>query len=126
MPVRSLTSSVFKWPDAQMVNQAIRRWAAKMEQQHPETLQIGYFGSYAKGNWGVGSDLDLIIVVDHSSLPFTQRSVAWDTLELPVPTDVCVYTQAEWDNMKRQAHRFYREVMREAIWVYQRKAVKGK
>ena len=91
-----------------------------MSQQHPEVLRIGYFGSYAKGNWGVGSDLDIVILVAHSDLPFMRRALGWDTLALPVPTDVCVYTQAEWDKLAAQAQRFYREVMRQAVWVYQR------
>ena len=100
--------------------QAIRKWAIKMGQQRPDVLQIGYFGSYARGDWGVGSDLDMLILVEESQLPFVRRATEWDTLVLPVPTDVCVYTQTEWADMARQACRFYRQVMREAVWVYHR------
>lgn len=27
-----------------------------------DVLQIGYFGSYARDDWGVGRDLDLIVI----------------------------------------------------------------
>jgi predicted nucleotidyltransferase len=39
---------------------------------HPEVVRVGYFGSYARGDWGVGSDLDLIIIVDRSDEPFAR------------------------------------------------------
>lgn len=118
MPVRSLSSSVFKWPDAQTVDQALRDWAEKVVQNRKDVLQIGYFGSYARGDWGVGSDLDLVIVVESSEQPFEKRSVEWDTTELPVPTDVLVYTKGEWLSLNQQ-RRFDRTV-REAVWVYVR------
>ena len=120
MPVRSLSSSVFKWPDIQAVDRAVRRWAVEMGQKRPEVLQIGYIGSYARGDWGVGSDLDAFILVEQSNIPFAQRTAEWDTTALPVPTDVWVYTQQEWVNTATRASRFYQTVMREAVWVYWR------
>ena len=64
MPVRSLNSSVFKWPDHATVDKAVRSWAQAEAKRHPELQRLGYFGSYARGDWGVGSDLDLVAVVD--------------------------------------------------------------
>ena len=77
MPVRLLSSPVLKWPDAQTVDKAVRRWAEDIHQNRKDVLRIGYFGSYARGDWGVGSDLDLIVIVKHSDLPFERRSVGW-------------------------------------------------
>ena len=118
MPVRSLTSSVFKWPKAEEVDRAVRRWAQEVAWEHPEVIRIGYIGSYARGDWGVGSDLDLLILVERSERPFVERSAEWDTSELPVPADVWVYTQDEWQAMAKRGTRFYREASREAVWVY--------
>ena len=115
MPVRSLNSSVLKWPDAQTVDRAVRRWAEYINQNRKDVLRIGYFGSYARGDWGVGSDLDLIVIVQHSDLPFERRNVSWDITALPVPVDLLIYTQAEWHELRQR--RFYSTVMREAIWV---------
>ncbi len=119
MPVRPLSSSVLKWPDAQTVDQAVRRWADKRVNNRKGVLRIGYFGSYARGDWGTGSDLDLIIIVESSGQPFEQRPATWDTTELPVPADVLVYTQDEWQSLDRHG-RFYQTVLREAIWVYRK------
>ncbi len=118
MPVRSLTSSVLKWPDAQTVDRALRHWAERAARQRPEIVHIGYIGSYARGDWGVGSDVDIVIVVEHSALPFERRATQWDVTELPVPADMLVYTLDEWRALTRQG-RFY-QMAREAIWVYDR------
>lgn len=116
MPVRSLNSSVIVWPDARTVDRAVRRWARKLALKRPEVLRIGYFGSYARGDWGVGSDLDLVIVVERAELPFVRRAVQWDTSELPVPADVLVYERGEWEKVKEG--RFARTLQEEVIWVY--------
>lgn len=115
MPVRLLSSSVLKWPNVQVVSQAVRTWAQDVVRQRNDVQRIGYFGSYARGDWGVGSDLDLIIILKSSLLPFERRAVEWDATGLPVPADVLVYTAKEWDTISRE--RFY-IAAQEAVWVY--------
>ncbi len=56
MPVRSLNSSVFKWPDRDSIHQALTNWANRLAADSPKLLGVGYFGSYARGDWGVNSD----------------------------------------------------------------------
>lgn len=116
MPVRSLNSSVLKWTDAKTVDAAMRRWVEEVMRNKKDVLKIGYFGSYARGDWGVGSDLDLIIIVENSKKPFEKRSAEWDVTELPVPADVLVYTKEEWNSLSKT--RFHQTVMQEALWVY--------
>jgi predicted nucleotidyltransferase len=117
MPVRSLTSPVLKWPDAKVVARAVAQWAEKVARSRPEVMRIGFFGSYARGDWGVGSDLDLVIIVAAARQPFEMRPSAFDTLELPVHTDILVYTQEEWDSLK-QERTFFQKLDRETVWVY--------
>ena len=38
-------------------------------------------------------------------------------IELPVPTDLLVYTEEEWQLLGQQG-RFSHTVMKEAVWVY--------
>lgn len=52
MPVRSLSSSMLRWPDRETVDRAVRRWAEEVARRKPEVVRIGYFGSYARGDWG--------------------------------------------------------------------------
>jgi predicted nucleotidyltransferase len=119
MPVRSLSSSVLRWPDHHVVDRAVRRWAETVGTSHPEVARIGYFGSYARGDWGVGSDLDLIIIVDRVDQAFERRGAEWDVTGLPVPADVLVYTQQEFESLHPRG-RFPSALRRETIWVYAR------
>ena len=90
--------------------------------QHPELLRLGYFGSFARGDWGMGSDLDLVAVVDSCDKPFERRSADWDLGELPVPADLLVYTREEWGRLQQQGGRFAHTVTREATWLFSRPA----
>jgi predicted nucleotidyltransferase len=72
-------------------------------------VAVGYFGSYAQGDWGVGSDLDVVVVVKQSSEPFERRAARLDATGLPVPADVLVYTRAEWGGL--------RVPPRDVVWV---------
>jgi predicted nucleotidyltransferase len=120
MPVRSLNSSVLKWPDRKEVDQAVRKWADTELKKHPEVCLVGYIGSYARGDWGVGSDLDLIVILEKSSEPFERRTLSWDVRKLPVPCDMLVYAKKEWEDLGRKGDRFYRTVMADAVWIYRK------
>jgi len=115
MPVRSLHSSVLKWPDLRAVDRSARRWARQLQATHPELRRVGYFGSYARGDWGVGSDLDLVVLVEASELPFYRRATEFHSEGLPVPAEVLVYTVGEWE--AREESNFLRPIAQEVIWV---------
>ncbi len=117
MPVKSLTSPLIKWPDKQTVDKAVRTWAKQTAERHPDVVRVGYFGSYARGDWGVGSDVDVLVLVRASPMPFERRSVQWDAVDLPAPADVLVYTLAEWASMD-SAGRWRKTLAAEAVWVY--------
>jgi predicted nucleotidyltransferase len=101
------------------VDLAVRLWAQTVGRQRLEVRRIGYFGSLARGDWGVGSDLDLIIIVEDSKQPFGRRLVDWDTTELPVPVDALVYTEQEWEALSSEG-RFRRTLAQEVVWLYER------
>ncbi len=100
MPVRSLGTAVLTWPDAGAVTAAARRWAVELRRADAAVEAVGCFGSYARGDWGVGSDLDLVVIVAASALPFERRAARWDATGLPVPADLLVYTRAEWERLR--------------------------
>ena len=120
MPVRSLTSSVLKWPSRSQVDAAARRWALREAACHPKLRRIGYFGSYARGDWGVGSDLDLVAVVDTANERFEERPLSWNLNELLVPAQILVYTFPEWQRLQQLGNRFARELRHDTVWIYAR------
>ena len=117
--MRSSSSSVIKWPDAATVDRSFREWARRAAAARDDVRRVGYFGSYARGDWGVGSDLDVIIIVRAAHLPFERRGVEWDLGELPVPADVFIYTEDEWAAGAGGA-RLHETLAREGVWVLER------
>ena len=71
-----------------------RDWFAQAEKdlQHARVAQ-------REGSQGVGSDLDLVAIVDRADDPFERRSLAWPVETLPVQAEVLVYTPEEWERM---------------------------
>jgi len=118
MPVRSLHSSILVWPSVSAVRSAARAWAAVEVPRHTGLTRLGYYGSYARGDAGVGSDLDLFAIIASSADAFERRGLRWGILELPVPASIVVYTAAEWERMRAAGGRFARTVEREAVWLF--------
>lgn len=115
MPVRSLNSVVFRWPGREDALAAARSWAAALRASNPLVAAVYLIGSCARGDWGVGSDLDFIIVVQHSDLPMIRRPIGVDTSSLPVAADVQVYTRAEWERLGEDAPHVWARYQREML-----------
>jgi len=125
MPVRSLSSSVLAWPGKDLVEPALAAWALELSTRCDDLLAVCYFGSYARGDWGVGSDLDLIVVLEQSQSPFGRRSVPMETRMLPVPVDMLIYTRRELEEMMQRGGRFPAMLRAEAEWVWRRSDFPG-
>jgi len=119
MPVKSSSSSVLRWPETGAVQRALERWARARAEEHAEILRVGYFGSYARGDAGVGSDIDVVMVVAAATQPWERRAARWDTTSLPVPADLLIYTAAEWQAIDWTS-RFGRVLSEETRWLFRR------
>ncbi|MEM4847379.1 MAG: nucleotidyltransferase domain-containing protein [Thermosphaera sp.] len=115
-----MTSSVLTWPTREEVDRAARAWAEALAKEHDDVMAVGYFGSYARGNHGVGSDLELVVLLSKSRLPPERRSLGWPLHSLPVPADVLVYTLAEWARLKEGGTRFARMLEEETVWLWRK------
>lgn len=117
MPARSLNSSVLRWPDQATVHASAVAWAEAQRRCRPDIVRIGYFGSYATGRWGVGSDLDMVVVIEKSDEPFERRAAVWDVAVLPVHVDLMVYTRTEWERLMQKPGRFQQHIEKHAVWL---------
>jgi len=106
-----------RWPDAETVRRAAADWAQALARSEPGVVAVGYFGSYARGDASVGSDLDLVVLLRESALPFERRAVPWPSEHLPVPADVLAYTLAEWEALPERRSRFARVLREETVWL---------
>ena len=117
MPVRLLTSSVLAWPRPADVLAAAAVWARRQVAERPTVARVGVFGSYARGNAGFGSDLDLVAIVREADEPFERRAASWPFEELPVPAELLIYTLGEWDALMASGTRFARALRDEVRWL---------
>jgi len=96
MPVRSLTQSLLRWPEPELVLEAVRHWAEEQSQRCPSLQQVGVYGSYGRGDAGVGSDLDLLLIDAAATGVQSARYRQWPFERLPLSCDALVLTPAEW------------------------------
>ena len=115
MPVRSLGSSVLRWPSREEVEEALKAWLSR--HPIPGLVAAGYFGSYARGEAGVGSDLGLRLLVARSPLPPWKRPLELPLEELPVPAEALGYTLEEWKGLPQRSPRLARVLREETRWL---------
>lgn len=117
MPVRSLTQSVLRWPRPEQVLQHVRTWAHEQRCAHPSLQRVGVFGSYARGNPSVGSDLDLVLVDAAATGPQHQRLRCWPLERLPLSCDALVLTPLELQQLLAGGSRMGLELQRDLLWL---------
>ncbi len=117
MPVRFSNSPILRWPDRVAVHRAALAWAGRVTAERDDIDAIGYVGSYARGDWGPGSDLDLIVVVRGGLPPIGERARHWDTASFPVPVDLLLYSAAEWRAHLGRSPRWAQTVAEDAVWL---------
>jgi predicted nucleotidyltransferase len=82
------------WVDKEAVQQALDRFVAACRQRD-DILAVVLFGSLAEGGFGVGSDVDLLLILRESQYPFLDRVPLYQPDRFPVDVDVFPYTWEE-------------------------------
>jgi len=84
----------------------------------PQAIYL--YGSYAYGNPHPDSDLDLLVIVADSPLPFHERSgQAYRALRgIEMPIDIQVYTRAEFEARAQLPVSFERTVQHKGRLLY--------
>jgi uncharacterized protein len=111
MPTRSLHSPVLKWPEREAVLAAAEAWGRDLLARDARVERVGCFGSYARGDAGVGSDLDLVVIVRDG-----HGDALFDATRLPVPADVVVLEAARWARLAAEPTGLARTIARDARW----------
>ncbi|MGC9050023.1 nucleotidyltransferase domain-containing protein [Pyrobaculum sp.] len=99
---------------------AIQRFVEELRREGIEVVAVYLFGSWARGDWLVDSDVDLVIVSPHfRGVPWLKRLEMLARIEarldLPLSLDVLPYTPEELEKAKsavlRDASRYWRRVV---------------
>ena len=76
------------------------------------------FGSLARGDYGIRSDLDLLVILERSDKPARERLADFLQYTSNYPTDIFPLTQAEVESRLREDDPFLRRAEREGILLY--------
>lgn len=125
MPVRSLTPSLLRRPEPELVLRQVKEWAERVAAEHPGLVQVGVFGSYGRGDAGVGSDLDLLLIDTQAHGPQHQRLLAWPLAELPLSCDALVLTPAEHHKLLASGSAMAAALARDSRWLWSRGGADG-
>lgn len=118
MPVRSLTQSVLRWPEPELVLRQVTDWAMRMAAEHRGLERVGVFGSYGRGEAGVGSDLDLLLIDSQAAGPQQRRLLVWPLAELPLSCDALVLTPAEHADLLANGSAMAAALARDSRWLW--------
>ena len=118
MPVRSLAPSLLRWPEAEQVLSQVQAWAERVAAEHPGLVRVGVFGSYGRGDAGVGSDLDLLLIDTRAHGPQHQRLLAWPLAELPLSCDALVLTPDEHHDLLASGSAMANALALDTLWLW--------
>lgn len=89
--------------------------AGQIAANHPEVSRVILFGSLARKDFGVRSDLDLLILLKFSHLPIRERIGEFLKECSDYPTDVFPLTEAELESRLQSGDPFWMQALREGI-----------
>ncbi|MBI4483039.1 MAG: nucleotidyltransferase domain-containing protein [Acidobacteria bacterium] len=96
---------------SRQVWEELRVFVSTLRRQHPEIEKVLVFGSLVRGDCVPGSDVDLLLVLRESSVPFLDRIPRYTPSRFPVGVDVFPYTREELERMLSEGNTFIREAM---------------
>lgn len=90
-----------------------------------DPVRIVLFGSRARGDATVDSDLDLLVVEREPFTPQRSRQAELSKIRralwrVPIPVDVLVYSAAEVDEWRHSPNHVIARSLREGVTVYER------
>jgi predicted nucleotidyltransferase len=98
------------------VEEAVRRII-----QLSRPLKVILFGSYTRGDTGVNSDLDILVVTQDSAVDSRKESVRIRRAlrGIGMPMDIVVVPEDKWEQLKDRCGLIYREAASKGIVVYE-------
>lgn len=84
----------------------------------PEKVVL--FGSYAYGQPGPDSDVDLLVVKETDDLRQLRREIDGSMFPRPFPIDLIVYTPEQLEQAKKDRDFFITEILTKGQFLYER------
>jgi predicted nucleotidyltransferase len=96
---------------------SIERVCEGIRENYSHVKKILLFGSFYKGNYTPESDIDILIEVKHTDVPFMERRDLFADFFENIPFDInmLVYTEDELNSMIEKGNLFVKEVLSESL-----------
>ena len=94
--------------DYDALTKSLKETANRIRSNRPDVKRVLLFGSFAKGNYVPESDIDILIEVKDSPVPFLERRDAFVDYftGLPFDLNILVYTEKELKKMLEEKNAF--------------------
>lgn len=83
----------------------------------PEKIVL--FGSFARGDWGEGSDIDVFVVYQTTKRFLDRLEELYLAWEIPIGVDILAYTPEEFARMLKES-AFVQDAVAEGLVLYER------
>ena len=114
------------WPDNfinRKSNKKVKRFINLIVKKF-NLKKIIIFGSFARGDYHKGSDLDLIIVGEFKERFIDRIGKIIELNDSDLEIDVMVYTEEEFQKMIKERRPFIEQALEEGIVVYEKRDTK--
>jgi uncharacterized protein len=92
----------------------IQQWT----QRHPELEQVILFGSFARGDYFPGSDVDMLLILEKSDQPFLSRMVKFLPAHFLIDIDIFPYARDEFERIIKEPHSLVGQALSEGKRMY--------
>jgi uncharacterized protein len=116
----SLPSVKVTFTNREQILKALENLIQEWTQQHPELEQVILFGSFARGDYFPGSDVDVLLILENSAQPLLNRIRKFLPTHFPVDIDIFPYTRDEIERVKRDPHSLVVQALSEGKQMYPR------
>jgi predicted nucleotidyltransferase len=118
MPEPSSPSVKVTFTNKDQILKALEDLIEEWTRKYPEIEQVILFGSFARGDYFPGSDVDVLILLNTSNKPFLNRIVEFLPRSFPVDIDVFPYTLEEFHYMANDPYSIVTRAVTEGKLLY--------
>jgi predicted nucleotidyltransferase len=102
----------------EQILKALENLIQEWTQQHPELERVILFGSFARGDYFPGSDVDVLLILEKSDQSLLNRIREFLPSHFPVDIDVFPYTKDEVQHIRKEPHSLVGQALSEGKQIY--------
>ena len=102
-----------------MISEQLKKTLVEKIKKVCSPVKIVLFGSFAYGQPGTESDLDIAIITKNDSTKFSESTLIWKSLkEIPYPKDIIVASAEEYEFYSKEAGSVFKTIHDKGLVLY--------